>query len=48
MSDFSIVSRPVEKRLYTVKDIMKASGFSVAQVYRFLRQGNFKSEIVQT
>lgn len=48
MSSFNATSRPVEMRYYTVKEIMRDSGFSIAQVYRFLRQGNFTSELVQT
>lgn len=48
MSSFNVASRPVEMRYYTIKEIMRDSGFSIAQVYRFLRQGNFTSELVQT
>ena len=48
MSSFNVASRPVEMRYYTIKEIMRDSGFLIAQVYRFLRQGNFTSELVQT
>ena len=48
MGDFNVTSRPVEMKYYTAKEIVKLSGLSIAQIYRFLRQGNFKSELVQT